>query len=66
MQLPEGTAVWKSGWNTKHWAKMKAITVRGAVIDKTIIRDETSTVAGDEPLDLNAVGLVCALFGGGT
>ena len=26
VQLPEGTAVWKKGWNTGHWAKMKAIT----------------------------------------
>src|SRR4051812_29902511 len=39
VQLPEGTAVWKHGWNTGHWAKMKAITVQGAGIDKTIIRD---------------------------
>ena len=28
VQLPEGTAVWKHGWNSGHWAKMKAITVR--------------------------------------
>jgi hypothetical protein len=25
VQLPQGTAVWKRGWNTNHWAKMKAI-----------------------------------------
>ena len=56
VQLPEGTAVWKSGWNAKHWAKMKAITIRGAGIDKTIIRDETSTGAGDEPFDLKGAG----------
>ena len=55
VQLPEGTALWKSGWNTKHWAKMKSITVQGAGIDKTIIRDETSTAAGDEPFDLKGV-----------
>lgn len=55
VQLPEGTAAWKSGWNTKHWAKMKAITIQGAGIDKTIIRDETSTAAGDEPFDLKGV-----------
>ena len=41
VQLPEGTAMWKNGWNTKHWAKMKAITIQGAGIDKTIICDAT-------------------------
>ena len=56
VRLPEGTAVWKSGWNTGHWAKMKAITIQGAGIDKTIIRDETSTAAGDEPFDLQGSG----------
>jgi hypothetical protein len=55
VQLPEGTAVWKNGWNTRHWAKMKAITIQGAGIDKTIIRDETSTAAGDEPFDMKGV-----------
>src|SRR4051794_12574567 len=45
VQLPEGTAVWKKGWNTGHWAKMKAITIQGAGIDKTIIRDDTSRAA---------------------
>ena len=39
VQLPAGTAVWTKGWNTGHWAKMKAITIQGAGIDKTIIRD---------------------------
>ena len=34
VQLPEGTAVWKRGWNAGHWAKMKAITIQGAGIDK--------------------------------
>jgi hypothetical protein len=55
VQLPEGTAVWKSGWNTGHWAKMKAITTQGAGIDKTIIRDDTSTAAGDEPFEIKGV-----------
>ena len=32
VQLPEGTAVWKRGWNAGHWAKMKAITIQGAGI----------------------------------
>jgi hypothetical protein len=55
VQLPEGTAVWKNGWNTRHWAKMKAITIQGAGIDKTIIRDATSTASGDEPFDIKGV-----------
>jgi hypothetical protein len=55
VQLPEGTAVWKSGWNAKHWAKMKAITIQGAGIDKTIIRTDTSTVPGDKSFVLNGV-----------
>ena len=33
IRLPEGTAVWKKGLNANHWAKMKAITIQGAVID---------------------------------
>jgi hypothetical protein len=53
--LPEGTAVWKKGWNTGHWAKMKAITLQGAGIDKTIIRDDTSRDAGDEPFVIHGV-----------
>jgi hypothetical protein len=53
--LPEGTAAWKNGWNTGHSAQMKAITIQGAGIDKTIIRDETSTAAGDEPFDIKGV-----------
>ena len=55
VQLPAGTAVWKKGWNTDHWAKMKAITIQGAGIDKTVIRDDTSTAAGDEPFELKGV-----------
>ena len=42
VQLPAGTAVWTKGWNTGHGAKMKAITLQGAGIDKTIIGDDRS------------------------
>jgi hypothetical protein len=55
VQLPEGTATWKHGWNTNHWAKMKAITLAGAGVDRTIIRDDTSTAAGDEPFEIKGV-----------
>lgn len=55
VQLPEGTVVWKKGWNTGRWAKMKAITIQGAGIDKTIIRDDTSRAAGDEPFEIKGV-----------
>jgi len=37
--LPAGTAVWTRGWNTGHGARMKAITIQGAGIDKTVIGD---------------------------
>jgi len=40
VQLPAGTAVWSKGWNSGHGAKMKAITIQGAGIDKTIIGDD--------------------------
>ncbi len=40
VQLPAGTAVWSKGWNTGHAAKMKAITIQGAGIDKTVIGDD--------------------------
>ena len=40
VQLPAGTAVWSKGWNTGHGAKMKAITIQGAGIDKTVISDD--------------------------
>ena len=43
VQLPEGRAVWTKGWNTGHWAKMKAITIQGAGIDKTVICDNRPT-----------------------
>jgi hypothetical protein len=39
VQLPAGKAVWEKGWNTGHGAPMKAITIQGAGIDKTIIED---------------------------
>lgn len=55
VKLPEGTAVWKSGWNARHWAKMKAITIQGAGIDKTIIRTDTTTAPGDKAFVLNGV-----------
>ncbi len=40
VQLPAGKAVWSKGWNTGHGAKMKAITIQGAGIDKTVIGDD--------------------------
>ena len=55
VEFPAGTAVWSRGWNTGHWAKMKAITIRGAGIDKTIIRDATSRASGDEPFVIQGV-----------
>jgi len=55
VQLPAGTAVWKRGWNSKHWAKMKAITIQGARIDKTIIRTDTTTASGDKAFVVSGV-----------
>jgi hypothetical protein len=40
VQLPAGRAVWSKGWNRGHGAKMKAITIQGAGIDKTTIDDD--------------------------
>jgi hypothetical protein len=40
VQLPAGTAVWSKGWNAGRGAKMKAITIQGAGIDKTVIGDD--------------------------
>jgi hypothetical protein len=40
VELPAGTALWSKGWNTGHSAKMKAIIIQGAGIDKTIIGDD--------------------------
>ena len=54
VQLPEGTAVWKKGWNAGHGAKMKAITIQGAGIDKTIIRTDTKA-GGDKAFAINGV-----------
>ncbi len=39
VQLPAGTAAWSKGWNSGHGAPMKAITIRGAGMDKTAILD---------------------------
>jgi hypothetical protein len=55
VQLPEGMVVWKKGWNAGHWAKMKAITIQGAGIDKTIIRTDTTTAPGDKAFVVNGV-----------
>ncbi len=55
VQLPAGTAVWSRGWNTGAWLPMKAITIQGAGIDRTIIIDNTSTSYGDEPFWLKGV-----------
>ena len=55
VELPEGTAVWKKGWNANHWAKMKAITIQGAGIDKTIIRTDTTRAPGDKAFVINSV-----------
>ena len=55
VQLPAGKAVWKRGWNSGHWAKMKAITIQGAGIDETIIRTDTTTAPGDKAFVINGV-----------
>ncbi len=55
VQLPAGTAVWTKGWNAGHWAKMKAITIQGAGMDKTIIRTDTSRAPGDKSFVVNGV-----------
>ena len=56
VQLPEGTAVWTKGWNTGRGAKMKAIVIQGAGMDKTIIRDgRTTRDAGKKPFELVGV-----------
>ena len=55
VQLPAGTAVWKHGWNSEHWAKMKAIMIQGAGIDETIIRTDTTTAPGDKAFVINGV-----------
>ena len=55
VQLPAGTAEWTKGWNTGHSAKMKAITIQGAGIDKTVILDRRSQVVGYVPFYLDGV-----------
>ena len=56
VQLPAGTAVWTKGWNTGHSAKMKALTIQGAGVDKTVIGDNRSKRdAGDMPFWLVGV-----------
>jgi len=42
VQLPAGTADWPKGWNSLRGAKMKAITIQGAGMDKTVICDRRS------------------------
>jgi len=46
VQLPAGRAVWTNGLTTGRSAKMKAITIQGAGIDKTIICDGRSDPGG--------------------
>jgi hypothetical protein len=41
VQLPAGRADWTEGWNS-HGARMKAIIIQGAGMDKTLIRDHRS------------------------
>ncbi len=56
VQLPAGTAVWTKGWNTGHGAKMKAITIQGAGMDRTVILDgRTSQGNGTVPFWLAGV-----------
>lgn len=42
VQLPAGKAAWTKGLSTGRSAKMKAVTIRGAGIDQTIIGDDRS------------------------
>ncbi len=56
VQLPAGTAVWTKGWNTGHGAKMKAIIIQGAGMDKTVIRDgREARDGGKVPFELAGV-----------
>jgi hypothetical protein len=56
VQLPAGRAVWTKGWNTGHGAKMKAIIIQGAGMDKTVICDGRETRDGGKvPFDLVGV-----------
>lgn len=48
VELPAGKAEWTKGWNTGRGTRMKAITIKGAGIDKTVIVDRRpKAVAGD-------------------
>ena len=51
VQLPAGTAVWTKGWNTGRGAKMKAIVIQGAGMDKTIICDHRSSRGSFVPFE---------------
>lgn len=56
VELPAGKAEWTKGWNTGRWTPMKAITLQGAGIDKTIIVDRRPQAkAGDTPFWLKGV-----------
>ena len=55
VQLPAGTAVWTKGWNTGHGAKMKAITIQGAGMDKTVICDRSQPATDCVPFELLGV-----------
>ena len=55
VQLPAGTAVWTKGWNTGRGAKMKAVVIRGAGLDKTVICDHRSSRGSSVPFELHGV-----------
>jgi hypothetical protein len=55
VQLPAGTAVWTKGWNTGRGAKMKAIVVQGAGMDKTVICDHRGSKGSFVPFELHGV-----------
>jgi hypothetical protein len=55
VELPAGTADWSKGWNTGRGAKMKAITIRGAGMDETVIRDHRSRRGSSVPFELQGV-----------
>ena len=55
VQLPAGTANWTTGWNAGHGAKMKAIIIQGAGMDKTVICDRRTGKTGGCAFDLQGV-----------
>ena len=55
VELPAGTAAWTKGWNTGRGAKMKAIVIQGAGIDKTVIRDHRGSRGSFVPFELHGV-----------